>query len=515
MTSEILKAGGNWIPQTRRSGEWVLNVLIASFFTAAVIFLYMYQYSIHYDLAGASLSGKLAGELGDEFDRYSLYFPPAERIWYSAVAQIQSITNWRLDLVAVSLTSLMVFISASFAYFIRRNTVGATPLFFVVSLAALLFLPIVFKNIFGLREHLVVLGLWPYLVFRISDPSGKKLSLTWRIVLGVWLGSMLLFKYFYAVVVLMVELLDAALQKRGEIVFRIENVIAGSVVCLYLLLWLGLDPTAREALLAMKSALGANVIDWQQNLTNVAMHTCLALAFLVMARISRANFRLTLIGFAVVVGAIAVTALQARWYTHHLFPIFLANILMFWMVGKNLSFMLKIAVFVLLAHTGFKQFQQIDFYQNWTKNLQASLESNSVSFADKRIALFNAHPSPFNQVIAQQGGFRWSPFVNIAHVATALKEKDVLENAGTPNPPIHFDEPEQKKIQQHLMQLMVDSPPDIIIMDHSTNWPLNYLTSDWKSAFSNDDRFTKLLDGYRLSYSHSDEFLKYDLYVPK
>ncbi|MEM6267235.1 MAG: hypothetical protein AAF707_06890, partial [Pseudomonadota bacterium] len=55
-------------------------------------------YSIHPDLAGGALSGRLAVTLGDAFAEYSLYFPPAEKAWFSLAARLSELTGLRLDL---------------------------------------------------------------------------------------------------------------------------------------------------------------------------------------------------------------------------------------------------------------------------------------------------------------------------------------------------------------------------------------------------------------------------------
>lgn len=107
-----------------------------------------------------------------------------------------------------------VLFSAALAYYIRRTTVGASPAFLVISVAVLAVLPILFKNVFGLREHIVVAGLWPYLILRVSDPNSKRIGRPLRAILGLWIGFTLLFKYLYSMVVVLVELADAGLQRK-------------------------------------------------------------------------------------------------------------------------------------------------------------------------------------------------------------------------------------------------------------------------------------------------------------
>jgi hypothetical protein len=202
-----------------------------------------------------------------------MYFPPAERAWFSIAARVSDLTGLRLDLAVVLMTGVAVLISTSLAYRIRRETVGASPLFFVLPVAVLVILPILFKNVFGLREHMVALGLWPYLVLRVSDPDGTRIGWRTRVALGLWMGAMLLFKYLYSIVVFLVELTDAVAQRRPFLLFRIENLIAGAIVALYLFCWLVLDPGQRTVIGAVVSAIDANLADPRANWLQVATNS--------------------------------------------------------------------------------------------------------------------------------------------------------------------------------------------------------------------------------------------------
>lgn len=150
-----------------------LHLGVAAVLFATTLLFYGAYYPIHQDLAGSVLSGRLSVVLGDSFQSYGIYFPPVEKIWFSLATRMSDAIGARLDLVVVAMTNAAVLFGVTLAYHIRRITVGASPLFFVISLAALTIIPILFKNVFGLREHLVAVGLWPYLIFRISDPGLK------------------------------------------------------------------------------------------------------------------------------------------------------------------------------------------------------------------------------------------------------------------------------------------------------------------------------------------------------
>ena len=85
-----------------------------------------------------------------------------------------------------------------------------------------------------MREHLVVLGLWPYLVLRAAGDNTAKVGLGLRVFLGLWLGFTLLFKYFYSIVVFLVEATDALVSRKLVLLFRIECIVAGAIVFAYL-----------------------------------------------------------------------------------------------------------------------------------------------------------------------------------------------------------------------------------------------------------------------------------------
>ncbi|MEO0870799.1 MAG: hypothetical protein AAFY19_02400, partial [Pseudomonadota bacterium] len=80
-------------------------------------------YAIHPDVAGGALSGRLALALGDALDEYVLYFPPAERAWYSIAAGLSDISGLRLDLTVVGMSSLLVLLSVGLGFHIRQTSV--------------------------------------------------------------------------------------------------------------------------------------------------------------------------------------------------------------------------------------------------------------------------------------------------------------------------------------------------------------------------------------------------------
>lgn len=498
-----------------RAVELGINAFAAGILFVAVIAFYTFQYTIHQDLAGNILSGKLVLKLGEQYELYSIYFPPAEKFWFSTAARLQDVSGFRSDYVVLGMTYCAILFSSSFAYFIRKKTVGATPWFFITSLIALVVLPILFKNLFGLREHMVALGLWPYLVYRVSDPTGTIIDRKWRIVLGCWIGLTLLFKYFYALAIFLVELADALIQRRASIVFRIENLVSATIVVGYLFIWLILNPENLSTISMMKNAIGANIITPKLNAYYIGLSLFSAVPLLITGAIYKIKNRHLAICFALLVASILVASIQGRWYSHHHFPVILASIFTFWIIGRKTPQIIVTCISFLLINPIYKELTKLTSVQSKIASLEESLENNSAKFDSKRVALLSAHPSPFNEIIAKQGGDRWTALMNMSYITSELKEADIKENNGIVAAPIESFSQGREILHDKTMSLWEDFPPDVIIMDQSTNWPLEHLKINWTHLFSNNDRFLKIMKNYKLSYSHKEHRLAYDYYVRK
>jgi hypothetical protein len=505
----ISKSDGN------RSVEIGMNALAASILFVAIIAFYSFQYTIHQDLAGNLLSGKLALQLGEQYELYSIYFPPAEKLWFSLAAKLQEFSGLRSDHIVLAMSYCAVVFSVGFAYSIRKKAVGATPWFFILSLIALTILPILFRNIFGLREHLVALGLYPYLIFRLSDPTGTKISLSWRIAIGLWAGWALLFKYLYAVAILLIEVADAIIQRRFSLLFRIENLIAATIVIAYLFSWLVIKPGNLETISIMKNAVSANLIDAKLNAYYVGFSLVYAAPLFLVGLLYKADHRNMFLCLALLIGAIAVAAIQARWYAHHHFPIILTSVLLFWIIGKNATKIITVCVALLLVHSIYNEFRKSDLNQTRITILEKSFQDNNISLEKKRVALMAAYPSPFNEVIAKFGGIRWTALMNFAYVAAELKEHDIQENNDSPAPPILEFSDGRNILHDKTLRLWEDFLPDVIIMDHSTSWPLQHLQIRWPNLLSKDIRFNEILKNYELSYTHKNAGLEYQYYTRK
>jgi hypothetical protein len=501
------------VGQRRWAFDLSLQAGVAICVLAGLLLFYGFYYSVHQDLAGSALSGRLAVTLGESFRDYAIYFPPAERVWFSLAARLTDLTGLRLDLAVVLMTGAAVLFSTGLAYRIRRDTAGASPLFFVLSVAVLTILPILFKNVFGLREHMVALGLWPYLVLRVSDPDGTRIGWPVRLLLGLWLGATLLFKYLYSVVVFLFEMADALVQRRPLLLFRIENIVAGALVALYLFFWLVLDPSQRAAIGAVMSAIDANLADPTANWLQAANNFYFALFFVLAFRLSRLPGRPIALGLALLAGAVIVAWAQERWYSHHLFPVTMAYIAWWWMAGRGFKWWAHLVVPLYLAVPIGAEYFKTAPYQEAVEELDRALEEAGQTVAGKRVGVLTMHPSPYNQYLASHGALRWSSSMNNSYVAAELKPFDKPENARTSPPPVRFDVPGRRMLHDEMLRLWEDMPPDVLILDHSYRWPLRYVDVEWTHVFSEDPRFNAILKRYRPVVTHRGERLEFKYYV--
>ncbi len=479
----------------------------------ALLWFYGSHYSLHQDLAGSVLSGRLFVTLGDAFGNYSLYFPPAERVWFSLAVRLGDLTGIGAGRAIVAMTGSAVLFAAGLAWQIRRLTTGAGPQFFIASVAVLVVAPILFKNIFGLREHLVVLGLWPYLVLRVSDPDATHIGRRLRALVGLWLGGTLLFKYVYSLVVALVEVVDALVQKRSNLLLRVENLAAGVIVFLYLLVWLGIDPTQRQAVAAMVSSVDAALADPAENRLKVAQNLVFAGTFILLLRTSRAPSRLVGLAFVTILGTVSVAYLQERWFSHHLFPILMAYAFWWRATAAYLRRWHHAVLATSLIYAGLGQFLATAQYHEQVEELDAAFREAGQSVSGKRVGLLNLHPSPYNQHLVSHGGSRWNGLMNIAYVSAELAPLDKPENAGRRLPPVRLRDPGRKLLHDQMLRLWEDAPPDALIFDHSVRWPLRHIDVNWVQAFSNDRRFNAILSHYRPVLVHQGKRLKFTYYV--
>ncbi|CAN0599349.1 unnamed protein product, partial [Ectocarpus sp. 12 AP-2014] len=237
------------------------------------------------------------------------------------------------------------------------------------------------------------------------------------------------------------------------------------------------------------------------------------LLFLGLGWLFGVSWRTLWIGLAVVTGAIIVAWFQGRWYSHHRFPITIGLLAWLWLMERKIPKWTQLTLLVFFAITLFWEYKKTSKLQVGTASLSAALQAQNIDLAGKRVGLLTQHPSPYNEIIAAEGGFRWAPYANIAYVSTALKPLDIPQNDQMIAPPMQFNDPGWVMLHGSLISLWEDHPPDVLIFDRTRSWPLRYLVIDWRHVLSGDPRFNAILDHYELVVSHDGENVDFEYYV--
>ena len=488
--------------------------LFAAIFLGSLVAFYSFVWVPNHNIGGPILTARLAQALGDSFSDYVSYFPPAEHVWFGIAVRLSDITSITADRVAILMTGVAILFSSALAYRIRKQTVGATPLWFVMSALALTVLPMLVKNIFGLTAHLVVLGLWPYLILRLCDGDDTRIGWKLRCVVGLWLGATLTLRYIYSLIALTVEIADALASRRFMVFFRIENLIAGGIVALYLFFWLVLDPSQREVIGAIVSAVDGNLASAKTSVGYAATYFATALIFVAVTFVVKLPKRPMAIGLAMVVGGITAAWIQQRWYEHHLFPVSVAYVAWLWMIHRDLKPVGLAVMALIVAQPFVKHFSLAPTLQSYGE-LDRAMDEGGLSVTGKRVGILNMHPSPLNQYLAREGAWRWNGGINNAYVAAELKPFDNAENADKRVPQVKLEDPGRAMLHDEMLTLWEDHPPEMLILDERTSWPLRHIDVRWTEVFANDHRFSAIMANYRPVLRHKSENLDFTVYERK
>jgi hypothetical protein len=284
-------------------------------------------------------------------------------------------------------------------------------------------------------------------------------------------------------------------------------------VALYLFGWLVLDPAQRAVIGGVLSAIDANLADPRTNWLNAARNLFFALFFLLAFRLFKLPLRLTALGLALVLGAVIVAWVQERWYSHHLFAVAMAYVAWWWMVGRDFKSWGHVAVALYLLVSSSTQFLDTRPHQWKVEELGRALDEAGLSVDGKRVGILTMHPSPYNQYLAAHGAVRWNASMNNSYVAAELKPFDTPDHADTPPPPVKLDDPGGRMLHDEMMRLWEDMPPDVLILDHTYRWPLQYTDVEWIHVFSQEPRFNAVLAHYRPVLAHKGDWLEFKYYV--
>jgi hypothetical protein len=217
--------------------------------------------------------------------------------------------------------------------------------------------------------------------------------------------------------------------------------------------------------------------------------------------------------FAATLGAVIAAWAQERWFTHHLFPITMAYMMWWWIGARQYRLWMNAVIGLYLLVSVFGEYRATSEYHQRLDALEHALRSSGQSVLGKKVALLNAHPSPYNEYLASHGGLRWTPLMNNAYLAAELQPFDKKENVGKLIPAAKLEQPGRKMLHDQMMQLWEDTPPDVLIIDRTMRWPLRYIAIDWTQALSNDPRFNAILKHYRPVFVHKGADIKFEYYI--
>jgi hypothetical protein len=280
-----------------------------------------------------------------------------------------------------------------------------------------------------------------------------------------------------------------------------------------LLGWLVFNSSQLAVIGAVMSGMDAHFADPRQNFLQAANALLPALVFVLAGRIVGTSPRTTALGLALVVGAIIAAWVQERWFSHHLFPITTAYFAWWCMAGKSLRWWGHALVALSVLFPVVSQYRQIAHYQKAVGELSLAFDKAGHSLTGKRVGILVMHPSPYNQYIAAVGGLRWNALSDTSYVAAELQPYDRKELAGRAPPPLKLDHPGRRMLHNEVLRLWEDMPPDVLIFDHSTRWPLRYIDVQWTHLFSAEPRFNAFLRHYRPVLAHKGKKLRFVYYV--
>jgi hypothetical protein len=219
------------------------------------------------------------------------------------------------------------------------------------------------------------------------------------------------------------------------------------------------------------------------------------------------------LAFATVIGTVIAAWSQERWYTHHLFPITMAYVLWWWIAARQFRPWVHVVVALYLMFSIGSQFSSMREYHERIAELDRAVREDGQSVTGKRVAILNMHPSPYNEYLVSHGALRWTPMMNNAYVSAELEPFDTPENAGKPAPPIKLTDPGRRMLHDQMLRLWEDMPPDVLILDRTSRWPLRYIDVDWTRVFSQDPRFMAILAKYRPVQVYDGKLIRFTYYV--
>lgn len=383
-------------------------------------------------------------------------------------------------------------------------------------------IPLNVNNLYGIREHLFVLLVFPYIILVLARISGCIPTTKFAVLIGVVAAVGYCAKPFYGLVFVGIEVAYVLCVGRLFAVVRAEAVTASLLGVVYLLVWIFGYSEYFDQLQDAISNVGVFLKDTDTLILRALLYSIPVLAILVSVlflpvsakSLDPTLLKRTVLLSVVVVMIIVVASIQQRWYWHHYYPVAGAcAVLMAAVVNvRKLLMPIVLSSFFLLIvlRPGFQA-----AVSNYSKVVVAQAQLGPV-IAGATVGVITPHPAPYSQVVLETQALWRFPFVNMAYLATEYSQFD------QPNMSIRYLSPAEMSLSGQLahrkvVSLFVQSPPEYAIVDKTPRYPFQHVFLDQLKALRMDAEFEKAWEQYDLvdRYINGEDSLNYELYKLK
>lgn len=381
-------------------------------------------------------------------------------------------------------------------------------------------MPISGRNIFSIREHLVVILTLPYIILVLIRLLDGKVSARFGILVGVLAAVGYCAKPFYGLVYLSVEFFFLAMNPRLRSLVRPETIAASTIGISYLIIWGTLYQEYFIGLEGSISNISGFLKPIQELLFNSILYTipgfCTLIGIWLFRRVHLVqDSTLLLRGLYIVVLSLAVTtvaAIQQRFYPHHVYPILAIMVLAIVITfhGKRMFIPCMVSFAFILS----SQIAGVRIGLYFQPNINEAKALLLPVFKGRSVGLIIPHPGPYMQALSNSGGQWRFPFRNIAYLSSEYSRFD------RPNTEVDYLKitdmtSNSLAAHQRVLRLFRQQPPQVVLVDRTSYYPHRYIQVDYLRALNMDPEFRELWRQYKLTQQVNKPKLKYDLYSRK
>lgn len=374
-----------------------------------------------------------------------------------------------------------------------------------------------FRNIFGLREHLFVATILPYLMLLCARLSGYRPNSYLTAIVGLLAGTGIIIKPLYAVLFVIVEFVFFICSRRFLACIRLDSIIIVLIGTCYLLFWV----ICTDYFIQLKYLV--STIQGYLNPQGVVLligfyYLTPALILLIHVLFRRKDisekdksvFHRAAIFFSACLAVVLVLYLQQRGFSHHRFPISAFTIFLTIAIWHVLP---KWLLFIALMLSIGIIWKDIDLESQMIGN-KAS-QSIGSTIRGKTVSVISPHLRPFHTAILNlEGNWRF-PIRNMAYLAAEYKQFDTLGQKVKYIPIKNMSEG-SLYFHEKVIGMLEHYPPDFIIVDTTyPRWPMKYIHVDYLKALKMDERFEAIWKNYKLIQSSRIQgfHISYDMYA--